>query len=319
VNTPFAPYHALHLLAGFADPGDQLIRVTTGNPSVRGHAVRHKQGGLSVLLLNQDPDNAQTVTLRYPGFAPAPGGATVYTYLNGATEIARSHAGPTGQTLPPYSLTLLAVRPLLPTPLPPAPGTPTVSKVTDTAATVTWTRGEGCAFPRPSYEVYLQEADGSRLVGRTGATTLGLAGLQAGTRYTVTVVAKDVLGSASWSSAAVAFVTGTPATSTCAVHLANTADWGNGYVGALDVTNTGTEPVNGWTLAFTLPRAWESFGGGWSATWAADGASVSAASVDGNAVIAPGATVNIGYVGNYAGPNVLPTVFALNGTVCTTR
>jgi hypothetical protein len=196
---------------------------------------------------------------------------------------------------------------------------PTVSNVTDTTATVTWTRGEGCAFPRPSYEVYVQEADGSRLAGRTSATTLGLAGLQAGTRYTVTVVAKDVLGIASWSSAAVSFVTGTPATSNCTVHFANTADWGNGYVGALDITNTGTESVAGWTLAFTLPRSWESFGGGWNAAWAADSVRVSATNLDSNAVIDPGATVNIGYVGNYGGPNVLPSVFTPNGTVCTTR
>ena len=41
--------------------------------------------------------------------------------------------------------------------------------------------------------------------------------------------------------------------------------------------------------------------------------------VDWNAGIAPGATINIGYVGNYGGPNVLPGLFTLNGTVCTTR
>jgi hypothetical protein len=318
-NTPFAPYHALRLLSGFADPGDQLIRVTTSNPKLRGHAVRHTQDGLSVLLLNEDPDNAQAVTLRYPGFVPAPGGATTYTYLNGASEITRGHANPVTQTLPPYSLTLLVVRPLLPTPLPPAPGTPTVSNVTDTTATIAWPRGEPCAMPRAGYEVYLQEVDGSRLAGRTNTTTLDLTGLKAGTRYAVTVVAKDAWGIASWSSAQVSFVTGTPATSPCAVHFANASDWGNGYVGAIDLTNTGTEPVNGWTLVFTLPRSWESLGGGWNATWAADGVNVSASNLDWNAVIGPGATVNIGYVGNYAGPNVLPTVFALNGTVCTTR
>ena len=319
VNTPFAPYHALRMLGSFADPGDQLIRVTTGNPMVRGHAARHKQGGLSVLLLNEDPDNAQPVTLRYPGFVPAPGGATVYSYVNGATSITRSHAGPTEQTLAPYSLTLLVLRPLLPTPLPPAPGTPTVSNLTDTTATVNWTRDETCGLPRTSYEVYLQEADGSRLAGRTSAATLGITGLQAGTRYTITVLATNLLGLASWSSVAVPFVTGTPATSNCAVHLTNAADWGNGYAGALDITNTGTEPVNGWTLAFTFPRSWESYGGGWNANWGADGAKVSATNLDWNSAIAPGATVNIGYVGNYAGPNVLPSVFTLNGTVCTTK
>ena len=93
---------------------------------------------------------------------------------------------------------------------------------------------------------------------------------------------------------------------------------GTAEIDVNDITNTGTEAVDGWTLGFTFPRPWESFGSGWNGTWTADGATVSATNVDWNAGIAPGATINVGYVGNYAGPNVLPTVFTLNGTVCTT-
>ena len=40
---------------------------------------------------------------------------------------------------------------------------------------------------------------------------------------------------------------------------------------------------------------------------------------DGNRLLAPGATTNVGFVGNYQGPNVLPAAFTLNGTLCTTR
>jgi hypothetical protein len=89
--------------------------------------------------------------------------------------------------------------------------------------------------------------------------------------------------------------------------------------GSLDITNTGSEPISGWTLAFALPRSWETFAIGWNATWVADGASVSATNLDWNAVIGPGATVNIGYVADYTGPNVLPRVFSLNGTTCTSK
>jgi hypothetical protein len=319
VNTPFAPYHALRMLGAFAEGGDQLIRVTTSVPAVRGHAVRHKQGGLSVLLINEDPDKAHAVSVRYGGFAPSPGRAELYTYVNGATEIARGYAAPTDQNLPSYSITLLVLRPAVSGPLPPAPETPVVSNVTDTTATIAWQRGAPRGLPPLGYEVYLQEADGSRMVGRTKGNTIGLTGLQIGTRYTVTVVAKDVFGNASWSSVAVPFVTGTPTTSTCTVHLTNIGDWGNGYAGALDITNTGSVPVNGWTLAFAFPRSWESFSSGWNANWLADSGKVSATNVDWNSVIAPGTTVNIGYVGNYAGPNVVPNVFTLNGTVCTTK
>jgi hypothetical protein len=320
LNTPFAPYHALDLLDTFANPADQLIRVTTGDPLVVGHAVRRKNGELAVLLLNEHPDAAKQVSLTYPGYVPAPGKPTVSTYLNGGSGITVARTGtPKSQTLPAYSLTVVRLRPLLPLVLPPAPGTPTVDDITDTGATATWPAARRGLLPAAGYEVYLQDAGGSRLAGRTRGTSLALTGLDVGTRYTVTVLAKDVAGVASWSSAPTAFVTGTPASSTCAVHLTNASDWGNGYVGSVDITNTGTEPVDGWTLAFTFPRSWESFGGGWNATWTAEGADVSTTNVDWNAAIAPGATINIGYVGNYAGPNVLPNLFTLNGDVCTTR
>jgi hypothetical protein len=314
-DTPFAPYHALDLLNTFAETGDQLIQVSTGDRLVQAHAVRHRNGSLSVLLLNEDPDNARAVTLNYSGFVPDSGRPAVQAYLNGATGITSSRAGTAqAQTLPAYSLTVLRLRPRQLLALPPAPGTPVVSQVRDTAATVSWPAAAGGPA---GYDVYLQDGRTSRPAGSSSGTTVRVTGLHPGTRYTVTVVARDARGTQSWSSAPTAFVTGTPADSSCAVHLTNTADWGSGYVGNLDVTNTGTEPVSGWTVAFDLPRSWESFGSGWNATWAADGTHVTAANPD--AVLSPGQTTSVGYVGNYAGPNVMPTLFTLNGTLCTTR
>jgi hypothetical protein len=320
LNTPFAPYHALDLVDTFAKPGNQLIQVTTGDPHVVGHAVRRDNGDLAVLLLNEDPDNARTVSLSYPGFTPSPATPSVTTYLNGGTTLTTSRTGSaTAQTLPAYSLTVLIVKPKLPLPLPPAAGAPTVSAVTDTTATVTWPAARRGLLPLAGYDVYLRDAGVSRLVGQPTATTLDLTGLHPGTRYTVTVVARDKAGLTSWSTAALPFVTGTPAQSTCAVTFTDASDWGNGYVGSVDVTNTGTEAVDGWTLAFSFRRPWQSFGGGWNATWDADGVSVTATNVDWNASIAPGASINVGFVGNYGGPNPLPNLFTLNGTLCTTR
>jgi hypothetical protein len=314
LSTPFAPYHALDLLDSFAETGDQLIQVRTSDPLVQAHAVRHRNGSLSVLLLNQDPNQARTVTLNYSGFSPEPGRPALKSYLNGAASITSSRAGTAQtQTLPAYSLTTLRLRPAQLRPLPAAPGTPAVSALTDTTATVTWPASSG---PAPTgYDVYLQAAGTSRLAGSTVGTSLGISGLRAGARYTVTVVAKGAGGTESWSSTPTAFVARTPANSSCAVHLSNTADWGNGYVGNVTITNTGTVPVNGWTLGFDFPRSWQSFGSGWSATWAAEGTHVTAANAD--SVLAPGEAVSAGYVGNYTGPNVLPNVFTVNGTTCT--
>jgi hypothetical protein len=36
LNTPFAPYHAIDLVDTFADPGDQLIQVNTGDRTGEG-------------------------------------------------------------------------------------------------------------------------------------------------------------------------------------------------------------------------------------------------------------------------------------------
>jgi hypothetical protein len=315
LNTPFAPYHALELLSSFSDPGDQLITVNTGDPKVQAHAVRHRDGSLSVLLLNEDPDNARPVALAYSGFTPAAGAPVVSSYLNGAATVTSSRAGTAKtQTLPAYSLTTFRVAPRAPSAGPPAPSAAAVSAVSDTAATVTWPASSGHAA---RYDVYVQDAGSSRSAGSTTGTTLRVTGLRAGADYSVTVVAKDAWGNESWSSAATAFVTASPAGSSCSVKFSKTADWGNGYVGDLQVTNNGTTSLAGWTLTFDLPRAWQSFGSGWSATWSADGAHLTAANPD--ATLDAGATADIGYVGNYAGPNVLPRLFRLNGTVCTTQ
>jgi hypothetical protein len=315
-GTPFAAYHGLQMLDRLADPGDQLVRVTTGDPLVTGHAARRPDGKLAVLLLNKDPDNARTVSISYPGFALAPTRPEVRAYLNRAAAIGTVHTGTaTSQTLPPYSLTTLVLDPKSRSSLPTAPGKPTVIAVTDTSATAVWPAVKGAT----GYDVYLQGAVGSTLAGRTtSATTLDLTGLEVGTRYTVNVVARSRSGAESWSSLPTAFVTRTPAVSTCSVSLTKGGDWGNGFVGNLAITNRGTEAVDGWTLGFTLPRPWLTFGNGWNATWSADGAKVTATNLDWNGSIAPGASVGIGYVGNYAGPNVLPNVFTLNGAVCTT-
>ena len=100
VNTPFAPYHALSLMGSFARPGDQLVRAGTNNPLVSAHAARRANGDLAVLLVNKDPDNAQTVDLRLPGLTPAGAVPTVETFTNGADAIVTGLGGTaTSQTV----------------------------------------------------------------------------------------------------------------------------------------------------------------------------------------------------------------------------
>jgi hypothetical protein len=131
----------------------------------------------------------------------------------------------------------------------------------------------------------------------------------------VNVLARSATGALSWSSPPLTFTTGSPAESTCTVRFANTNDWGNGYVGSIDITNNAATAVSGWTLAFTWPTDWQGLSSGWNATWNQSGTTVRVTSD--NTLTAGGGTTNVGFVAAYSGPNVLPATFTLNGTVCT--
>ncbi|ASW54353.1 cellulose binding domain-containing protein [Plantactinospora sp. KBS50] len=321
LNTPFAPYHGLSMMNTFAKAGDQFIRAGTDQPLVAAHAVRRGNGDVAVLLLNKDPDNAYPVSIDYAGFTPAAGAPTVHTYANGATSIAQSSTGDaTSQVLPPYSLTTLVLHPADPgAARPAAPGQPRAVGVTDRTATIEWPLPPPSGGTAPKIEVYRQNGAVSEQVGETTGTSFTVHNLNPGTRYTVNLLARDAAGRVSWSSPPVTFTTGSPAESTCTVRFADTNDWGNGYIGAIDIVNNGTKPIDGWTLTFDWPTGWQRVSSGWSGTFEQVGTAVKVTStVDNGRLAANGGSTSAGFVGEYSGPNVLPTVFRLNGTVCTT-
>jgi hypothetical protein len=310
LNTPFAPYHALTMMASFLHPGDQMVQAATNNAIVTAHAARRPNGDLAVLLLNKDPDASHEVTIDYRGYTPSTAAPTVVTFGNGDSGV---HPATGGTVLAPYSLTLLTLHPAgSNVAAPAAPARPTATAVTDRTATISWPAGGNSVA---KYELYRANGAISEQLGETTATSLTVGNLDPGRRYTVNLLARDNAGNLSWSSPPLTFTTGTPATSTCTVKLTDVTDWGNGYVGAVDITNTGTAPLNGWTLSFTWPTSWQSVSSGWNATWTQTGTGVR---VTNDATLAAGGgTTSVGFVGAYSGPNVLPTAFTLNGTVCT--
>ncbi|WBC08419.1 cellulose binding domain-containing protein [Micromonospora sp. WMMA1947] len=321
-NTPFAPYHALSMMNLFVRPGDQLVRAGTDEPLVAAHAVRRPDGSVAVLLLNKDPDNAHPVALDYAGFTPADEAPTVHTLTNGATGISTGRSGDAStRTLPPYSLTTLVLRPAGSSAgRPGAPGRPTAGAVTDRAATISWPAATPGASPIAKYEVHRQYGAVSEQLGETAGTSLTVGNLEPGARYTVNVLARDTAGRVSWSSPPLTFATGSPAESSCAVRFDDDNDWGNGYVANVEVVNTGAKAVDGWTLTWTWPTAWQQVSSGWSATWDQQGRTVRVTpTADNRRLAADGGSTTVGFVGAYSGPNVPPGAFRLNGTVCTVR
>jgi hypothetical protein len=311
LNTPFAPYHALSLVGDLAGAGDRFIGTGSNDPLVSAHAVRRANGDVAVLLINKDPDASRTVALNYHGFTAGSGTPSVASFTNGAGGVTTAPAGSAAsQTLAPYSISLVTVRgDRTDARSPKAPGKPSAT-VTDRTATISWPSGAAGL----KYEVFRQNGGASEQLGETAGTSLTVGNLEPGRRYTVNVVARDGSGRVSPASPPLTFTTGTPADSVCTVKFRDINDWGNGYVGTIDITSNATAPVNGWTLTFTWPTGWQNVSSGWSATWNQSGRTVRVTS---DGVLAPGATASVGFVGGYSGPNVLPTVFDLNGTVCT--
>ncbi|GAB3969383.1 hypothetical protein GCM10029978_040580 [Actinoallomurus acanthiterrae] len=108
--------------------------------------------------------------------------------------------------------------------------------------------------------------------------------------------------------------TPTPPGPACSVTYTHNT-WNNGFTATVTLKNTGTTPVNGWTLTWTWSGD-QQITSAWSATITQSGADVTAHNVSYNAAIAPGASIGFGFQGTYSGTNTAPTRFALNGGPC---
>ena len=108
--------------------------------------------------------------------------------------------------------------------------------------------------------------------------------------------------------------TSPPASGSCRVAAAVNA-WNTGLTESLTITNTGTAPVNGWSLVFTLPGG-QTITSGWNAAYAPASGQVTARNVGHNAAIAPNASVNVGFQATHTGNTNKPAAFTLNGNAC---
>ncbi|HEU5353090.1 MAG TPA: cellulose binding domain-containing protein [Actinocrinis sp.] len=320
LNTPFPPYFGISMLSKLGRPGDQMVKAGTDQPLVSAHAVRQANGNLAVQIVNKDVNNSYPINLHYTGYSPSTATPTVYTYGDEASSITSAAQGTSSsQTIAPYTIETVVLTPsgngvsaLT------APSSPSVSNITGSQATVSWTPSAGGHVDR--YEVIQQVGTITNVLAESTSTSATLYNLVPGTGYTINVLATDQKGYLSRPSDPVTFTTSSPTNSTCAVDYQVTNSWGSGYVASLTVTNTGPSAINGWTLTFSFPATTESFNSGWNANWTSTGQFVHATNVDWNANLAPngGNSASIGFVGNETGAYPSPAAISLNGTVCTT-
>lgn len=101
---------------------------------------------------------------------------------------------------------------------------------------------------------------------------------------------------------------------TCKVSYATNV-WQGGFTADVTVANTGSVPVDGWRLAFTLPSG-QQVTSAWNASLSSSSGSVTASGLAHNASIAPGGSQTFGFQGTYSGTFAAPGGFSLNGTAC---
>ncbi|MEU3288663.1 cellulose binding domain-containing protein [Streptomyces longwoodensis] len=320
-NTPFHPYFGMKMTSELGTTGDTMVAAASSAQDVSAHAVQRRDGRLSVLLINKNPDAARTVDLAYTGFTPSAATPAARRYARGDSDITDvTGAGATASrvTVPAYGMLTVTLSPKSGTgPAASAagtPGTPKLEAVTDTTARLSWAGAPGAA------RYLVQERDGAHTwtVGESTGTSMTLRNLPAGSTHTVDVLASDAAGRLAAPSDPLTFTTGTPSDAVCAVTYHRDAGWGNGFVATVSVRNLSATPVTGWTLDWDWPTDGQSVSSGWNATFTQTGRHVRVTAPEGaGALAADGAsTASFGFVGANDGPDPDPTAFRLNGAVC---
>jgi poly(hydroxyalkanoate) depolymerase family esterase len=110
--------------------------------------------------------------------------------------------------------------------------------------------------------------------------------------------------------------TSPPPGGTCHVTYTKSSEWAGGFVANLTIANTGSTPVNGWTLTFSFPGD-QHVTNAWNATVTQSGSNVTAANASYDGTISPGGSASMGFQGTWTSNDTAPGSFSLNGTACT--
>ena len=101
----------------------------------------------------------------------------------------------------------------------------------------------------------------------------------------------------------------------CAVAYHVDNSWSGGYTASVTLKNTGTSPLDNWTLGWTAPPGTQ-ITNGWNATLTQSGQQVTAKAPSWAPTLAPGTTATIGFQAN-GNSTTTPTAYTTGQTTCT--
>lgn len=100
----------------------------------------------------------------------------------------------------------------------------------------------------------------------------------------------------------------------CAVEYTVVNDWGSGFQGSVEITNTGSSAVTDWQLAWDFPGV--TVTNGWNGQWSQSGGRTTVSAPSWNPTLQAGRSTTLGFVADKSGSVSPPGEFRLNGTVC---
>ncbi|HEY1615999.1 MAG TPA: cellulose binding domain-containing protein [Streptosporangiaceae bacterium] len=303
----------------YVRPGAVRIAATSSNSAVDLTAFKNTDGSVAIVALNT-ASSADPITYSLSGTGTA-NGATVTPYLtNASSDTAAQPAttvsgGAFSATIPARSLVTYVI---------PAGSTGAGNTVTVTSPGTQ----AGAAGTAASLQIHASDsASGQTLSYSAIGLPAGLSissstGLISGTpttagTSTVTVTATDSTGASGSATFAWSIANAGGSGGACTVSYTTSSQWAGGFVANLTITNTGSLPVNGWTLKFTFPGD-QKITSAWNGRATQTGEAVSIVNESYNATIAPGGNTSLGFQGTWTNSDATPTAFTLNGTPCTT-
>jgi O-glycosyl hydrolase len=303
----------------YVRPGAVRIAATSSNSAVDLTAFKNTDGSVAIVALNT-ASSADPITYSLSGTGTA-NGATVTPYLTNASNDAAAQpataisGGAFSATIPARSLVTYVI---------PAGSTGTGNTVTVTSPG----NQAGSTGTAASLQIHASDsASGQTLSYAAIGLPAGLSissstGLISGTpttagTSTVTVTATDSTGASGSATFTWTISSSGGSGGACAVSYSTSSQWAGGFVANLTITNTGSTPVNGWTLKFTFPGD-QKITSTWNGVATQSGEAVSIVNESYNATIAAGGNTSLGFQGTWTNSDAAPTAFTLNGTPCTT-